>query len=240
MIASLSSTKPNPKLLVFGPQALTFDVGSFNKLRSQLKETPRYGWILRTVAELPREWNNLSSSITKLQHFNGKKVLEDLNEWLRGDEIPQSSFPLPNILLSPLTVIAQLTQHSAFLKAAFPDLPDKRELPKAIQGSTETLGLCTGTLSAFAAAYSSSQAELQHHGEVAVRLAMLVGALVDAAEVSPNCEGKSTSISASWNSAESRDTVNGVLENFPEVNPENVSLHNSNFNELARPTLPFS
>ena len=228
MMASLSGTKSDPKILVFGPQALTFDVGSFNKLRSQLQETPRYRWVLNTVAALPSDWNTLSSSITKLQHSNGKKLLEDLNEWLRGGEVPQSSFPLPNILLSPLTVIAQLTQHSAFFKAAFPDLPDTYELPASIKASTETLGLCTGTLSAFAAACSSSLAELQHHGAVAVRLAMLVGALVDAAEVSPNSEGKSTSFSASWNSAESSGTVKEILEKFPEVNSASDFQHNSN------------
>lgn len=218
MTASLSDIKPNPKILVFGPQALNFDVASFDKLRSQVQATPLYGWILHTVAALPSDWDNLSSSLTKLQHSIGKKLLEDLNEWLLGGEIPQSSFPLPNILLSPLTVVAQLNQYSAFLKAAFPDLPDTRQLPSSISANTETLGLCTGTLSAFAAACSSSLAELQRHGAVAVRLAMLVGALVDATEVAPNSEGQSTSFSASWNSAEAIGTVNEVLERFPEVN----------------------
>ena len=229
MIASLSGIKPNPRILVFGPQALDFDVGSFNMLRSQLQEIPQYEWVLRTVTALPSDWINLSSSITKFQYSNGKKLLEDLNEWLRGGEVPQSSFPLPNILLSPLTVIAQLIQHSAFFKAAFPDFPDTRELPASIQATTETLGLCTGTLSAFAAACSSSLGELQHHGAVAVRLAMLVGALVDTAEVSPNSEGKSTSFSVSWNSVESSGTVNEVLKEFPEVNSQTEYQYKSDY-----------
>ena len=217
MVASLSGTKPNTKVLVFGPQALKFDAGSLNKLRRQMQETPHHGWILDTVSTLCSDWNALSSSITKLQTSNGKQLLVDLDKWLRGGEIPQSSFPLPNILLSPLTVIAQLTQYTAFLKAAFSDSPDTRELPSSILASTERLGLCTGTLSAFAAACSSSQPALHHHGAVAVRLAMLVGALVDAVDASPNPEGRSISFSAFWNTAESSGTVNEVLKNFPEV-----------------------
>lgn len=215
MIASMSDPISNPKILVFGPQALTFDVESFNDLRIQLQGALRYQWTLNTVAALPNDWNNLSKSITKLQNLDGGKLLEDLNEWLGGGEIPQSSFPLPNILLSPLVVIAQLTQCSAFLEAALPDLPDTQELPTSIKTSTETLGLCTGTLSAFAVACSSSMAELQHYGAVAVRLAMLVGALVDAEEAPPN---KSMSFSASWNSAEAGVAMKEVLEKFPEVN----------------------
>ena len=220
MVTSLSGTKSNPKVLVFGPQALKFDAGSLDKLRSQLQDTPHHGWILRTVSTLPSDWDALSSSITKLQSSNGKQLLEDLDKWLSGGEIPHSSFPLPNILLSPLTVIAQLTQYSAFLKAAFPDLPDTCELPESILATTETLGLCIGTLSSFAAACSWSQPALHHHGAVAVRLAMLVGALVDAVDVSPNPEGRSISFSAFWNTEESSGTVNEVLQNFPDVSLE--------------------
>ena len=214
MIASMSDPISDPKVLVFGPQALTFDVQSFNNIRIQLQETLHYRWTLDTVAALPNDWNTLSKSVTKLQKLDGGKLLKDLNEWLDGGKIPQSSFPLPNILLSPLVVIAQLTQYSAFLKAALPDLLDTQELPTSIKTSTETLGLCTGTLSAFAVACSSSMAELQHYGAVAVRLAMLVGALVDAEEAPSN---KSMSFSASWNSGEAGAAMKEVLDKFPEV-----------------------
>lgn len=214
-MASPSIPGLNPKLLVFGPQAVAFDVNAFHKLRLQLQETLQSQWALNALAELPTYWKTISNSITKLQDFNGKELLKDLNDWLSGGDIPESSFPLPNIILSPLVVVFQLTQYSAFLEAA---LPDTYKLSTSTKTSTETLGLCTGTLSAFAVACSSTPADIQHHGTVAVRLAMLAGALVDAEEVAPSSGGMAMSFSASWNSEESGAALKGVLERFPEVN----------------------
>lgn len=211
-----SDIESNSKAFVFGPQAVSFDVEAFHKLRLQLQETPRFQWTLATIAELPRIWDTLSENIANLQNLNGKKLLERLDQWLHRGSISEDAFPLPNVLLSPLVVIAQLTQYSAFLEAALPNLHETHELPATIRTNTETLGLCTGTLSAFAVACSSTLADIAHYGAVAVRLAMLAGALVDAEEAARGTEDKSISFSASWNAEES--VMSDVLEKFPEVN----------------------
>jgi len=215
-MASLSELGSNPKSFVFGPQAISFDVDAFHKLRLQLQETPRSQWALNTAADLPSEWGTISENIKKLQDFDGKSLLERLNEWLVGAPIPEGSFPLPNTLLSPLVVIAQLIQYCAFLEAALPELRDTDELPATTKASTETLGLCTGTLSAFVVACSSSLADIGRYGAVAVRLAMLAGALVDAEEAARDVDDKSMSFSASWSAEESG--ISDVLGKFPEVN----------------------
>jgi hypothetical protein len=61
----------------------------------------------------------------------------------------------------------------------------------------ETLGLCTGTLSAFAVDSSPSIEGIHQHGAVAVRLAILNGAIVDAEEASAGPGGESVSFSVS-------------------------------------------
>ncbi|KAI1394380.1 citrinin polyketide synthase [Hypoxylon trugodes] len=217
MIAYSSGPKPARKVLLFGPQALAFDISFFNKLYNQLHEAPGNHWALDSVSTLPGFWKDLLKNIPKLQHLDGEQLLRDLNEGLKIGDISPSLFPLPNILLSPLVIIAQLTQYLSFLKAALPDLADNDELPASVTENTETLGLCTGMLSALAVGCSSSVAELRSYGAVAVRLAMLVGALVDAEELSPDSGGKSVSFSVSWNGAESSAAVNQVLEKFPEA-----------------------
>ena len=171
-----------PRLFLFGPQALTFNVEAFNTLRTQLQQKTHHEWALDAIKGLPQHFSSASEAVPKLRYVNGVTTLEDLNKWLCGEEIPTASFPLPNLLLSPLVVIAQLSQYSAFLKAALPDLSETQALPKSVKESTETFGLCTGMLSAFAVGCSTSLAELQRYGAVAVRLAMLIGALVDAEE----------------------------------------------------------
>jgi hypothetical protein len=115
-------------------------------------------------------------------------------------------------------VIVQLTQYLAFVRSAFPGLADTDELPPSAMEASESLGLCTGILSAFAVSCASSLAKAQQYGAVAVRLSILVGALVDAEEASPDTEGTAMSFSMSWNALESRASVDEVLAKFPEVN----------------------
>lgn len=216
MIASYPGPGPAPRLFLFGPQALAFDIESFSGLRLQLVE-PGNRWALDAVSALFGVWGTLVKNVPRLQHLNGGQLLEALAVWLSTGKISRSLFPLPNILLSPLVVIAHLTQYSAFLRILLPDLDDADELPSLLKDNTEILGLCTGLLSALAAGCSSSITQLQQYGAVAVRLAMLVGALVDAEEASPDSDGSSTSFSVSWTCVESSADMEKLLEEFPEV-----------------------
>lgn len=211
------SQEQHPTLLVFGPQALNFDIVAFQKLRTQLHEEAQHQWALEVVHELPSHWETVSKKISLFQYIDGKQQLEELSAALDNSELPLSSFPLSNILLSPLVVIAQLTQYRDFLHAAFPELKETDRFPACLASSIETLGLCTGTLGAFAVACSSTLAELYIYGKTAVRLAMLLGALVDAEESSPTSDGKASSFSVSWNSVKSDEVLTSILQKFDEV-----------------------
>ncbi|EAW12049.1 putative polyketide synthase [Aspergillus clavatus NRRL 1] len=204
-----------PKVFLFGPQALALDVSFFRQLSLHLHADPHGKWALSTVSELPQLWETLISSIPKLQHFSGAQLLQDLDQGLQTGDISPSLFPLPNTLLSPLVVIAQLTQYVDLITAALPNLGENDKFPASITESSETLGLCTGILSAFAVSSSSNLAELYKNGAVAVRLAMLAGALVDAEQASPDSNGVATSVSVSWNGAETKASLYGVLEKCP-------------------------
>jgi hypothetical protein len=205
------------KVFLFGPHALSFNIQTFNNLRTQIHDDPSNRWVLDLFSQLPNIWSSLVDSVPTLQHLNGEELLQTLNQGLQTGDIPESIFPLPNILLTPLVVVVQLLQYSTFLKAAVPELSESDELPTFITETTEILGLCTGILSSLAVACSSSLSKLQHYGSVAVRLAIFIGALVDANDASPNSKGNSVSFSMSWNGAESSDKINKVLEKFPEV-----------------------
>lgn len=208
-------SRPARKILLFGPQALSFDIESFNKLRIQLYEAPGNHWILDTVSTLSGIWGTLIKDVPRLQHFGGEQLLQKLSEALNTGTLLPSLFPLPNVLLTPLVVIAHLVQYSAFLKAALPDIADTDELPPSMTNGTETLGLCTGMLSMFAVGCSSNLAKLQYYGPVAIRLAMLIGALVDAEDASSDLDGSSVSLSVLWKSTQLN--LNEVLEKFSGV-----------------------
>ncbi|KAF5016895.1 hypothetical protein F66182_11278, partial [Fusarium sp. NRRL 66182] len=210
------SQQQHPTLLVFGPQALNFDIVAFQKLRTQLNEEAQHRWTLDVVRELPSLWETASKKISLFQNEDGKQQLEELSAALDNGELPLSSFPLSNILLNPLVVIAQLTQYQDFLNAAFPELKETDKFPASLASNIETLGLCTGTLGAFAVASSSTLQELSINGKTAVRLAMLLGALVDTEESSPTSDGKLLSFSVSWISVKSDDVLTSILQEFDE------------------------
>ncbi|KAK6072987.1 beta-ketoacyl synthase domain-containing protein [Seiridium cupressi] len=218
-------TGPSQRVFLFGPQPSEFDVNSFHRLRTHLHETPSDGWALDVISELRQFLADLSIAIPKLRHSNGEQLLKLLSEGLHTGGLPHPFFPLPKVLLFPLSTVVHLTQYSSFLKGASPGLAETDGLLSSIRDSTETLGLGSGVLSAFAVACASTLAALRRHGAVAVRVAMLVGALIDAEEASSESGGPSITLSVSWSDSESGDSISQVLDKFPESAKAYVSVY---------------
>jgi hypothetical protein len=107
------------------------------------------------------------------------------------------------VLLTLLVVVTHLAQYLKLLELIEPASPECRDLHASFQRDAETLGLYSGLLSAAALSCSADQVQLQHYDVVAVRLAMMVGALVDTQDVSVDLQGRSKSFSVAWNSPES-------------------------------------
>lgn len=206
-------------VLLFGPQALSFSQESLKTLRTVLTESEDYRWVLDTVAELPGHWKTIITKLPKLQEVPGEKLLQDLNTWIRSGVIEQATSQLPNILLTPLVVITQLTQFSRYLSLSLSNASvQAQDLHTAfVARNVETVGFCTGLLSASAVAKSSDQAAFRRNGAVAVRLAMLIGALVDAQDASDRLHGRSKSFAAAWTSPAMAAELVRVLDGFPEV-----------------------
>ena len=194
-------------VLLFGSQALSFDLESFKQLRATLQQDPNHLWILETLEELPGLWERTVQSISSLQAFPGADLFRSLNESLRTGEISKAFFPLPNVLLTPLVVIAHLTQYHKFVEH------NKR----SFQDFDNAIGLCTGLLSARVVSSSRTHHDFQEQGRVALRLAMLIGALVDAQDTKGSKQGDSKSFSVAWLRPEASVQLTEILEEFPEV-----------------------
>jgi hypothetical protein len=61
-------------------------------------------------------------------------------------------------------------------------------VPVSYKNCTETLGLCTGLLSAVAVSSSVNKTQLHNYGAVAIRLAMTFGALVNTEDMETKLE----------------------------------------------------
>jgi hypothetical protein len=175
-------TSQDDLILIFGPQDLSFDRNFAKTLRTTLLESSSSQWIVQALLDLPRHWKTLEAAVDGLRESGGVEHLDALIDWLRLGGLPDAQFPLPNVLLTPLVVVSQLTQYTHFVKKLYLDMTLEAPLQYLSSRRTETVGLCTGFVSAAAVASSSSLRDLTTHGAVAIRLAMALGAVVDASE----------------------------------------------------------
>uniref|UniRef100_A0AAU8H3X2 SpoA n=1 Tax=Sporormiella sp. TaxID=2012087 RepID=A0AAU8H3X2_9PLEO len=205
-------------VLIFGPQDLSFDKNFARTLRTTLLESPSLQWIVEAVLELPQHWKLLENAILGLQESAGEMHLGALVDWIRLGDLPDELYPLPNVLLTPLVVILQLTQYSTLINQLYPDINPDEQLPYLHRRRTETAGLCTGLLSAAAVASSESLRDLASHGAVAIRLAMALGAVVDVGDHPTDSEeGQWKSFAVVWQSSDAKVEFTKAMDSYPEA-----------------------
>uniref|UniRef100_A0A8H7NLY2 Carrier domain-containing protein n=1 Tax=Bionectria ochroleuca TaxID=29856 RepID=A0A8H7NLY2_BIOOC len=194
--------QPDTKVLIFGSQTLFPREESFTELRATLLFSSAFQWIVDAVHELQ---GPPASAVTDvfchLDLAHGAKLLDS---WIKTGHLPS---PLPNTVVTPLVVIGHLVQFIQY-----------KELSRLsnLEG-VESLGFCTGLLSAFAISSSRDEAEIQKHGAAAIRLAAFVGAIVDADNFAEGTEEEAVSLSAAWKSTDGESTLKSILSSYPEA-----------------------
>ncbi|KAI1085457.1 hypothetical protein F5B20DRAFT_587488 [Whalleya microplaca] len=210
----LRAPTPGPTVLLFGPLALSIDVAAVARIRQVVVENDENHWILETIAGLPQHWKTITSSIPALKTKLGLRQLEDLKHTFQTGTQLGTPVPLPNKILIPLVIISHLTQYAAFLERNNTELDARSDIFGTSATDKETLGLCTGLLSAFVVSSTGSREQFRKYGAVAIRLGMLIGMVVDAHD---EASEPSKSLSTAWNSVESGEEMLRIVESFPET-----------------------
>lgn len=194
--------QPDTKVLIFGSQTLFPREESFTRLRATLLSSSAFQWIVDVVYELQGPpASSVAEVFCHLNFVHGAKLLDS---WIKTGHLP---YPLPNIVVTPLVVISHLVQFIQY-----------KELSRLSNSeSVESLGFCTGLLSAFAISSSRDEAQFPKHGAAAIRLAAFIGAIVDADNFAEGTEEEAVSLSAAWKSSDGESTLKSVLSNYPEV-----------------------
>ncbi|ROV98483.1 hypothetical protein VPNG_08530 [Cytospora leucostoma] len=208
------TTEPkNGTLLLFGSLTLSFDASKFNLLREVVVEHEDNTWLVDLIRTLPQACETalpqLPSSYQGRGHIIAQQLLDATTALISAGPLDNLIFPLPNTILVPLAVIAQLVQYTEYKQQT------------SFVGAREALGLCTGLLSAFAVASSHDSHDFRIYGAVAVRLGLLVGLVVDCENQASNSM-RSRCLSAAWSSPEKRDEMLSVMKDFSEAY---ISVH---------------
>lgn len=205
----LSQARSQPqRIFVFGSQALSFSNTEFAWIRTALAADKELQWVIQVVDELPSLLYEFAAS--NPQYEASRPRLYELSKALKNAPDASDvveSFGLTNACLTPLVVIGQLIQYSKIRSSGN---------VKHSNVCEETLGFCTGLLSAFAVASSRSWQDVATYGAVAIRLAMLVGAVVDVQE-SPKAAGPSRSLTVAWSNEETRSKAMQIVHSFDGV-----------------------
>jgi hypothetical protein len=165
---------------------------------------------VKVISDLGQHWKTLHDAVPQLHNSSCHESIDGLEEWLRTGRFPDGSFPLPNALLTPLVVVTHIVQYLEFEKLQVIERQD-----------TETMGLCTGLLSAGAVSSAANLTQLERFGAAAIRLAMAIGAVVDARDIDTDTQDETScrwsSFSVAWSSSDLDDTITSAIQEFPEV-----------------------
>ncbi|KAL4735888.1 hypothetical protein BDV11DRAFT_173426 [Aspergillus similis] len=217
MAPSLFSTQAESLMLIFGPQDPNLNDAYLHSLRTNLLDSPLLQWIVHTLTQLPQEWQKIASTHPELGSFEGKKYLQLLNEWMRKGTLPRNVFPLPNILVTPLVVTTHFAQYTKLLEQLHPAIAPNDPLAGIVKRDIQTVGLCTGLLSSAAVASSATLAELEKHGAAAIRMAMAIGALVDAGDTEVEDGDKWQSLAVGWTTQLGDAQLGLIVKRFPDA-----------------------
>ncbi|KAI2464015.1 hypothetical protein F4781DRAFT_436827 [Annulohypoxylon bovei var. microspora] len=201
--------KQGPAILLFGPEAPSFSNQLLLELKSALRNQV---WAINALSSLPYTWDTVSTRIPSLSSIPGAQLLTDLGTWLQKGPPEQGVGDLPNIVLAPLTVLTQLAQYQRYVERHYSNKLDAHETLLR-EGNIQAVGFCMGLLPAFAVASSKNMQEWHYNAAVAVRLAMIVGAVVDAADIADS-KGSSESFAISWKNSDQRENLEHILGQF--------------------------
>ncbi|KAI0973119.1 hypothetical protein F4678DRAFT_427984 [Xylaria arbuscula] len=232
MMGSNVETFKGANVFLFGGHVVTQTKESLNKNVQSLLDGPNSNWVMKTVAGLQEYWDLLTTKIPEVAStISSLHVPTTLGSWFRhNDEFGETSKDdkLPNSAVGPLLVAIQLDQYWRYLQFVRhgKGIPDHDDLQAELVASQKrqqqpiVLGFCVGLLGALAVSGSANRQDFERYGAAAMRIAMLVGAIIDAREVWDKSLGKGKSISyaTAWRGAKQHEDMTRIISAmYPEA-----------------------
>lgn len=197
------------KSFVFGGHIGPQTKKTLEKHVRQILNGPNAKWMLDTLADLPRYWEAVIEKIPEMAGtMQGARLLADFESWLRngtaaGDSIAPDA-EIPDIWIGFMMIAIQLDQYWRYLEFRFNDATGAVEDPQAElvrlhesggSNHVETVGFCAGMIAAVAVASSHNRLEFEKYGAAALRIGVMMAALVGACDEWSKGQGKGRSVS---------------------------------------------
>lgn len=207
-----------PSMLVFGPHTSTLSSDDLYNLRRSLLLDTRLRPLRIAFESLPDLWPVLVESDPRLACVPGKSYLEQLVRLISHGDTPSpiSENTIPNIIVTPITVLLHLTQYLAYVNTES-EGPAHPVLLERLRGHGGILGFCTGLLSAAAIASSQDEEIVLRYAGTVLKLAVCIGAYIDADGIFHSPPNENSCFVARWSSEEKKKSLEEVIESTPGV-----------------------
>ncbi|MCJ1394663.1 hypothetical protein MMC18_007543 [Xylographa bjoerkii] len=214
-MCTAAQTPNGPSLIVFGAQTTQPTTQYLTQLRGWLLQEHRLQAFLAAIKGLPALWQTLIDFDPGLQRVPGHASLTALQRWVEdGDLIWMPDSP-PNVLSSPMTIIIHIVQYFHYLSNNTYCIGHPLLLQSAKLGGVQ--GFCTGLLSAIAIACSKDEDMIGELAAVALRLAVCIGAYIDADGAFAIPPNEISCFVVRWKSNCQKDVLHTIIARYPDA-----------------------
>ena len=203
-----------PSLIVFGSQVDTPDPTYLSKIRTILLEDEQAADFVQDIIMLPSLWPSFEEVVPSLKDVPGHTLLHMLRCWIETGRTLEPTKPMPNTLLTPLTIIIHVAEYLYYLRHVV-----KNDHSKVLQDTkpNQFLGLCIGLLSSSAISSAQNETEIMAHAAAALRLAVIIGAIVDGDGYYATPRMMTGSLIVRFGEGSGRTTVDHILKGHSQV-----------------------
>ncbi|OTB05891.1 hypothetical protein M426DRAFT_56127 [Hypoxylon sp. CI-4A] len=211
------------KSFVFGGHIGPQSKKTLEKHVRQILNGPNAKWMLDTLADMPRYWDAVIEKIPEMSGtMQGARLPDDLESWLRNETTADDSLAfdaeIPDIWIGFMMIAIQLDQYWRYLEFRFNGVDDPQaELVQLHQSAgndkVETVGFCAGMIAAVAVASSHNRQEFEKYGAAALRIGVMMAALVGANEEWSKGlgKGRSVSMATAWRTPKQGEDLKRIV-----------------------------
>ncbi|KAI0442798.1 hypothetical protein F4803DRAFT_575191 [Xylaria telfairii] len=221
-MASSKQSVSKDVLLVVGPKRSWFTPNDLSQLQSTIATNPDLEFLSDAIAELESLWPTIAAAHSGLKSVYGKNSLHNIRQFLKSGELTnltQTEVRHDNVLLDVVTVLSHVVH---FWRLATTKTQNVLFNPPMSANSDSMLhdiqGFCLGFLTAAAVASAKDKADFVTNVTVILRIAVCVGALVEAdASELDKLETQAVSLSIGWSSQAEYNYLENVLTKYPSA-----------------------
>ena len=218
-----------PLLVTFGAISPWPGPNQLDELRHALKREESLEPIIRTIKELPSQWQDLSIQDPSLNCIPGEAAANQLVQWVDAEAASQAVEEKGNLTLMPLTIILHVAHYLSFLRQQG---ESHESVLQSVVDNGGVQGFCIGLLSAVTVASSKTQDDIGRLAALSLRLAFCIGAYVDLDRHFNDGDSKASTFAVRWKTPTTLDDIQSLLFEYPEVGlapryPDNyISIRN--------------